>query len=306
MNTRRRSPAWILPSIGAFAVAGFLLGGVSIFLNTASLAAISHLRTATPSIIAPEPLRWNQIESADREAYVANLREIGCPEPTIAAIVDAPESNSNPDAAPVANIRSVVATVNRSQPPESLNGVNATISAPQIIANAGAAASAPTSSAQAEDGPSSIGETSTNAPSRRSVSAFSPPAAQGSPGGRSASSAGSGPQTGLDDQAGVASNDGSTAAEQVIVAPNDNVLIPAAFQPAGPNVQLNDQEKAQQEALQRDFANAVQKDPSTPVSPEAWQMAQEKSDEQFRMLFGYQAFLRRQIQANLHQQSGAD
>ena len=93
------------------------------------------------------------------------------------------------------------------------------------------------------------------------------------------------------------------AEEQVIVAPDDQVSIPAAFQPAGPNVKLSDQEKVQQDRLQQEFVDTIrQPDGSTPPSPKEWQTAQEKSDERFRMLFGYQAFLQRQIQANLNSQ----
>jgi hypothetical protein len=37
----------------------------------------------------PQPFRWSQLESADYRTYVKNLRGIGCPEPTLRAIVTA-------------------------------------------------------------------------------------------------------------------------------------------------------------------------------------------------------------------------
>jgi hypothetical protein len=47
----------------------------------------------SPSNVEPEPFRWSQLESADYRAYVKNLRGIGCPEPTIRAIVAADVHN---------------------------------------------------------------------------------------------------------------------------------------------------------------------------------------------------------------------
>jgi hypothetical protein len=37
----------------------------------------------------PEPFRWSQLEAKDYHVYVKNLRAIGCPEPTVRAIVSA-------------------------------------------------------------------------------------------------------------------------------------------------------------------------------------------------------------------------
>jgi hypothetical protein len=45
------------------------------------------------SNVEPEPFRWSQLESTDYRAYVKNLRGIGCPEPTIQAIVAADVHN---------------------------------------------------------------------------------------------------------------------------------------------------------------------------------------------------------------------
>lgn len=39
--------------------------------------------------IAPAPFRWSQLDSSDYHQYVKNLRAIGCPEPSVRAIVTA-------------------------------------------------------------------------------------------------------------------------------------------------------------------------------------------------------------------------
>lgn len=41
----------------------------------------------------PEPFHWSRLESDDYRTYVKNLRQIGCPEPTLRAIVTADVDN---------------------------------------------------------------------------------------------------------------------------------------------------------------------------------------------------------------------
>jgi hypothetical protein len=53
------------------------------------MAVVVPVAQPSPSSVEPEPFRWSQLESADYRAYVKNLRGIGCPEPTIRAIVAA-------------------------------------------------------------------------------------------------------------------------------------------------------------------------------------------------------------------------
>ena len=45
--------------------------------------------TPNPMPTEPKPFRWNQLDARDYHAYVKNLRDICCPEPTIRAIVTA-------------------------------------------------------------------------------------------------------------------------------------------------------------------------------------------------------------------------
>ena len=44
---------------------------------------------ATTAAAEPKPFHWSQLESSDYRAYIANLRGIGCPEPTLRDIITA-------------------------------------------------------------------------------------------------------------------------------------------------------------------------------------------------------------------------
>ena len=74
---------------------GLLLIALGISLarheKPASVPVAAAAQTVPPTEIpTPQPFRWSQIESTnDYRSYVANLRAIGCPEPTIRAIATA-------------------------------------------------------------------------------------------------------------------------------------------------------------------------------------------------------------------------
>lgn len=67
----------------------FSQSALSTVVKTASemTEAVSPAQTSLD--VEPEPFRWSQIESADYRTYIKNLRSIGCPEPTVQAIVAA-------------------------------------------------------------------------------------------------------------------------------------------------------------------------------------------------------------------------
>ena len=44
---------------------------------------------ATTAAAEPKPFHWSQLESSDYRMYIANLRSIGCPEPTVRDIITA-------------------------------------------------------------------------------------------------------------------------------------------------------------------------------------------------------------------------
>jgi len=54
-------------------------------IQAVAAATISPVELAAE----PGPFRWSQLESVDYRTYVRNLRNIGCPEPTLRAIVTA-------------------------------------------------------------------------------------------------------------------------------------------------------------------------------------------------------------------------
>ena len=73
-----------------------LLAGLIWFLMDPSGKVFAWLRSAaekptTPKVVADtaKSFRWNQLNASDYHVYVKNLRHIGCPEPTVRAIVTA-------------------------------------------------------------------------------------------------------------------------------------------------------------------------------------------------------------------------
>lgn len=64
--------------------------GAKANLNAPNASAIARAPDATPAGMAPRErlrLQWSQVESSDYRQYIANLRAIGCPEPTLRDII---------------------------------------------------------------------------------------------------------------------------------------------------------------------------------------------------------------------------
>jgi hypothetical protein len=54
--------------------------------------SVTEVAAPAPQVlpqVEPQPFSWSQLESADYRTYIKNLRGIGCPEPTLRAIVTA-------------------------------------------------------------------------------------------------------------------------------------------------------------------------------------------------------------------------
>jgi hypothetical protein len=83
-------------------------------------------------------------------------------------------------------------------------------------------------------------------------------------------------------------------------------LIPLAFRPLPPGVaDANPQAADAAQALQQKFINAVggpNQDPNDPAYYRRWLTAQELSDQQYRVVYGSQAFLIEQMQINSNSQ----
>jgi hypothetical protein len=95
----------IVPKISVILNVGLLGGLIFIWANHQMERATSALPTATkakshvqavaisaPLIVQqaePKPFHWSQLESADYRTYIKNLRDVGCPDATLRAIVTA-------------------------------------------------------------------------------------------------------------------------------------------------------------------------------------------------------------------------
>ncbi len=310
MTASRQFTGWLAAGIGALALAAFLLSAISIWLNAVSLTAIGRSQPAAPS------MRWSEIEARDDATFAANLHAIGCPEKTVAVLLNArSRSAARGDEVPAGESRADVSSDAAPRRPgmaawqaapfatPAAAPPGASIAAPSAVPQSSSASTAVVEQTRTEAVPATgelprvaSGENSSASPVPRSRQA---PMSGGAVARRSGTPSSSITQATTSEES---LNNGSAASEKVIVAPDADVAIPAAFQSPGSDVQLTEQQKAQQDALQQEFADAVQKnqDPSKPVPASEWQTAQMENDQRFKLLFGYQAFLQREQRGNLH------
>lgn len=90
----------------------------------------------------------------------------------------------------------------------------------------------------------------------------------------------------------------SAAESAPIVAPAGNVAIPVAFQPLPSDDEWTEVQRKQSTAVQEQFVRDIGGPDQDPASPEyagRWRQAQWTADQQFRAMFGVQAFLQRQM-----------
>jgi hypothetical protein len=305
----------LLLSLGA---AGFVLAVAALALDVVLLAKAG--RSAEPSPVASAAsgvLHWNDLEPENPTAFAAHLRALGCPEPTIARLLANPaETTSVSAVAEPARAEGVPVASPGEDSLEAQTPVAVTSAAPVTIASAipspGTASSPETALATAGISTGQSSGSSSGA-TRSGSSARAQTRRAGSSGyARTAGTAGGGSFAG-------AANTGAAAGDPVIVAPaGSDVKIPLAYQPADPSLTLNETQRAQWTRLQDQFANQVtasatpsltpqdgQAAPSASppsVAPDAktWKTAQVSNDEMFRILYGEDAWLRQQVQANLH------
>lgn len=83
-----------------------------------------------------------------------------------------------------------------------------------------------------------------------------------------------------------------------IVAPVGDVAIPVAFQPLASDGELTGPQREKLGAIRERFVRDIGGPDQEPTSPEyqqRWRFAQWTADQQFRAMFGVQAFLQRQV-----------
>ncbi len=89
--------------------------------------------------------------------------------------------------------------------------------------------------------------------------------------------------------------------ETVVTVPDGNVQVPVVLEEAVRQV-VDPEQRDSLRTLQNEFVDAIgetSQDPADPAYQERWQVAQVYSDQRFKTLFGYQAYLRAQIEARL-------
>jgi hypothetical protein len=305
----------LLLSLGA---AGFVLAVAALALDVVLLAKPG--RSAEPSPVAAAAsgvLHWNDLEPENPTAFAAHLRALGCPEATIARLCEsspedtqasvsaaseparaegmaaAPaEEDSLVTAAPVAATTSVPAPT-----APAVQSIGAIPASGTTVANTG------TTTSQSSGISSGTMHSGANARAHtRNVGMSAQPGAVAATGGGTVASAAS-----------------AGSSDPVIVAPAGNdVKIPLVYQPADPNLTFNETQRSQWTRLQDQFANQVTASATPSATPQdgqpaastseasstpdakTWKTAQVSNDEMFRILYGEDAWLRQQVQANLH------
>ncbi|MEI7937832.1 MAG: hypothetical protein WCK27_14180 [Verrucomicrobiota bacterium] len=233
-----------------------------------------------------QPFHWSQIESADYRTYVANLREIGCPEQTIRDLVKADvdslyASRRQPlnDKLATGDAAGRIAVQRELQElgNQEISAVTALLAAPPAAANTTSAlpAEAPSSS--------SVPQESAGTTLRPRVSYNAAPSA-------------STPNTSASRAALEAAPYGS--ARQAPPAP---ISLPLVLQPVDPSVvNLNPQQAQVVDALRQKFIQDVggpNQNPNDPAYSQRWQASQPQADLDLCGMLGIFAFQSYQIAA---------
>jgi len=81
------------PAFKISLLANVLLAALACYLAAhfwpTNSAAVTSSAATTPPRTQPRPFHWSQLESSDYRVYIANLRAIGCPAPTLRDIISA-------------------------------------------------------------------------------------------------------------------------------------------------------------------------------------------------------------------------
>jgi hypothetical protein len=251
-----------------------------------------------PVQIEPKPFRWSQLDAKDYHAYVNNLRAIGCPEPTLRAIVSA--------------------DVNAVFRHYSLDLEH------KLSDLAGASWSVRLANADYEQGlknrlqqlpgeetaeiddllglkPAAVETPATMASGSRSLRGNNPLLANQTPAQTAANNAAANPGAGADSNPATADASGQTASAfppadsyQLPPVPKSAAL-PLIFQLLDPvAMNLNQSQIQAVNTLRQQFVNAIgstSQNPSDPAYQQAWQQAQSQADQQSVVYLGYNPYM---------------
>jgi hypothetical protein len=234
---------------------------------TSSLSPVIISKPAALARQSAKPFHWSQLESTnDYRVYVANLRDIGCPEPTVQDIVrgDAARGFSF-ERNQLGLDGTGTGKWSRLQEAQTVASL---LGEPAPVAEAGA--------------PEQVAENRTQLDGRTAVGE-SPAGIQG------------GSQTA--EVAGVTQNALQQSAHRVTVSAP---AYPLVFQNVNADMGLNDSQKAAIQQLQQQFVNDVggpNQDPSNPAYLASWQSAQNNADNMLLIYVGWQIYSKYQIEA---------
>jgi len=295
-----------LLQLSLFTNLGLVCSLVAVFFLSRNRQEISagdrHWKDKPPEVAEPvrvsndqitnQPFRWSQLESTNYQAYVSNLRDIGCPEQTIRDIITADVISLYSE-----KRRQLLANQGKEQDPTRLRtkldqlqqdqtALIATLLGDSNSENPLARVPAVETSAVAKE---------ERNPANRINPAASAEIFRASQDSRltetePADASGSNPQI----------NGGGFGVRSF----DRPVSTPLIFQPGGNGMidQPDDLQAIMIGHMQQTFVSSVgdTSDPSSPQYRWRYQDAQERSDAQYRAQFGWSAFNKKQVEAARH------
>jgi len=291
-----RVGALILAVGTGFTAATMIMRGNSGSLGGSPIPASAPAEASAAPVASAE--LWSRLVSSDRNVTAANLRRIGCPEETIARILaDAPAIPAAPAARSMAETSSTPVVA-----PSAGTGVTPAPTMERLATITPVPAPPMAAPVVRQIDPAVAAGM---AAGKRLVAARL--ATQATDSGREISGAtNAAAAPAVDAPVVSAPTDLSVVDAPPIVAPAGDVAIPVAFQPTPEDARMSEVQRSQLDAIQQTFVQNIggeNQDPYSPDYRQLWKKAQRLSDEQFRALFGQQAFNERQIATELANRS---
>ena len=265
-----------------------------------TIEAPAPMPAAAPRV-EPTPLNWSQLASADYRTYVKNLRRIGCPEPTLRAIITADvdavyrqrsdelekkldDLNNGSWAAQLSTYhdQQVLKDAMQRLPAQESADINDFMGLKPAVTETlqpMASASLPSSSANLQSGNQSQANAAAN-------NAVSQPDASG---------AGLVSNAATVDALGQAASVSAPLGDYQLPPTPKSASLPLVFQPVDQvALNLNGSQQQAVNNLRQDFINSVggsSQNPTDPAYQQTWQQAQSQSDAMTEVQVGYNAYM---------------